>query len=291
MTYTQWSKDDNGTYFPVGETMPSIEPGHYNLGVGPSGSYFIPVTGRDDALLDFPDSASRNILNGVIRFWEREAVFTKYGVPFKRGILLYGPPGSGKTCTLEMVSRDVIERGGIVVSYPGHSQILLHGYRALREIQPEIPLVVIMEDFENYGNDTELLNVLDGVEKIHKVVFLATSNYPERLDPRILNRPSRFDVRIKVGHPVAASRRLYLENLLHPGDEMDVNRYVADTEGMSLAHVKELFVATVILSGNYEQTVVRLQQMHVEQPNSDDNDETPEWERDLLADSPAPARF
>jgi len=69
---------------------------------------------------------------------------------------------------------------------------------------------------------------------------------------------------------------------------MPVERYVADTEGMSLAHVKELFVATVILGGDYEQTVTRLQQMHVEQPSSDD-DETPQWERDLLADSPAPA--
>ena len=192
MTYTQWTRHDDGAYAPIGATMPTIEPGHYNLIFTPFGSQFIPVEGRDDALLEFPDSASHDVLDGIIGFWEREAIFTKYGVPYKRGMLLYGPPGSGKTCTLEMVSRDVINRGGIVIGYPGNPIILMNGYRALRQIQPGTPLVVILEDFENYFDDTELLNVLDGVEKIHKVVFLATTNYPERLDPRIRNRPSRF---------------------------------------------------------------------------------------------------
>lgn len=262
--YKQWSEAD-GAFTPVGNTVDAIEPGYYDIVVDQNGRLiYVPVRPRTDELVVFPDSASEAVLAGISDFWDREDRFKKYGLPFKRGILLYGPPGSGKSCTLQLVARDVVERDGLVVTFPRDCGLFLAAYRALRDIQPDTPLVVLMEDFETtlrHVNESQLLNLLDGVESLHKVLFIATTNYPETLAERVINRPSRFDVRIRVDNPGATVRRLYLDRLLQEGDVIDVDRYVRDTAGMSLAHVKELFVSVHVLGNDYQLTVRRLAQM------------------------------
>jgi SpoVK/Ycf46/Vps4 family AAA+-type ATPase len=271
MGFEQWARSPDGTtYSPVGQTVSEIEPGYYDTVLSQGQVYFCPVRPRQDALLEFPDSASKGVLDAITDFWERENIFQKYDLPYKRGILLYGPPGSGKTCTLQLVSREVVNRGGIVVTFQPAS--FLDAYRAFRDVQPSTYMVVLMEDLEATLKQSEsrILNLLDGVEYLNKVVFLATTNYPEKLESRILNRPSRFDLCVKVGHPDARARRVYLRSLIRDDDGLDVETYVNDTEGMSLAHVKELFVATVVLGSEYETTVKRLKAMREKKSSIDD---------------------
>src|SRR5690606_25113144 len=205
-----------GTFSPVGGTLGRIEPGYYDITIVQGQVYFVPVRARTEDLLKFPDSASKEVLEGIREFWDREELFKKYGLPHKRGIMLYGPPGAGKSCTLQLVARDVIERGGVVLTF-GQPSVFLAGYRALRDIQPDTPIVVLMEDFDSLptkSDESVLLNLLDGAEELSKVVFLATTNYPERMPERIMNRPSRFDLRIHVPHPSAGAREVYLRSLL-----------------------------------------------------------------------------
>jgi SpoVK/Ycf46/Vps4 family AAA+-type ATPase len=114
------------------------------------------------------------------------------------------------------------------------------------------------------------------VNSIDKACFLATTNYPERLGARIINRPSRFDKRFKIGYPKEASRRMYLEFLIG-GEEkvrslgIDLDMWVRDTEGFSLAHLKELFTAVVILDDSYEDAIRTLRSMR-ETPDSYDDE-------------------
>lgn len=274
MPYVQWSEMPDGVgYTPAGKTVAELKPGYYDLASVNGTIFFLPVRARSDDLLRFPDSASLEVLEGISDFWDREPIFRKYGLPFKRGILLYGPPGSGKTCTLQLIAREVVERGGIVITF--EPNLFLPAYRALRDIQPDTSVVVLMEDFEslmtNESSRSRLLNLLDGVEELHKVVFLATTNYPEKLEDRIINRPSRFDLRIRVDHPGTDARRLYLESLVHEEDNINIDQCVADTEGLSLAHLKELFVATHILGGGYDKTVQRLRSMSIDRVSSVDD--------------------
>ncbi|NJO18646.1 MAG: AAA family ATPase [Thioploca sp.] len=61
-----------------------------------------------------------------------------------------------------------------------------------------------MEDLESIlksNNPSTVLNILDGVNSFDNIVFLATTNYPEELESRIKNRPSRFDRRFYIGPP------------------------------------------------------------------------------------------
>ena len=280
MPYTQWSSTE-GNYTPVDNTIAEIRAGYYDLDQDNQGRlWFVPIRPGTDELLNFPDSASLRVLQHIKDFWTREAVFKKYGMPFKRGILMYGAPGAGKTSCMQLIARDVVERGGVVITFPNSTDLFLSAYRALRDIQPETPVVVLMEDFESTlkrVNESRLLNLLDGVEKLHKVVFLASTNYIEQLEPRIRNRPSRFDVRVRVDLPSATARRMYLTSLLRDGDVLDVEQYVKDTEKKSLAHVKELFIATHVMGLPYGPTVKRLTEMEDDTVSSKDDEDQSNW--------------
>jgi Cdc6-like AAA superfamily ATPase len=277
LTYSQWSKTSDGSaYTPVGNTIGQLKPGYYDLGSDQGQIFFMKIRARTDDLIKFPDSQSAKVLDGIRDFWDREKLFKKYGLPYKRGILMHGPPGSGKSCTLQLVAREVVERGGVVLTYnPG---IFLAAYRAFRDIQPDTHIVVLMEDFESLlkNYESRLLNLLDGVEDLDKVVFLATTNYPEMLQARIVNRPSRFDLVVRVPHPSVESRKMYLSYLVQDDDaaSIDVDKYAEDTKELSLAHTKELFVATVILGNEYDKTLKRLKDMDSNKPSSLDGDDT-----------------
>lgn len=181
---------------------------------------------------------------------------------------------SGKSCTIQLIMRDVVERGGVVIKF-AHPTLFVEGIRKFREIQPDTPVVILMEDIDSIlemYSESEVLNILDGVNQIEKVVFLATTNYPEKLGARIINRPSRFDKRFKIGHPNEESRRLYFEYII--GKEkikslkIDLDKWVEDTEEFPIAHLKELFTAVVILGDEYDDAIEALSCMKEEAPNS-----------------------
>lgn len=264
----QWTKGA-GYFKPVGDTQDTIPPGMYDIAIGQeTGLVFIPTRVRTDDIIRFPEAPIDEVVDEIDRFWSREEVFREYGLPFKRGILLWGPPGSGKSTTLSLVSRDVIDRGGVVIIFDPTN--FLAAYRAFRDVQPDTPIVALMEDLDAMldRRESSTLNMLDGAESLHKVVFLATTNYPEKLDPRVKNRPSRFDRVIYIGHPGPESRRLYLEHLISGSAEVDIDQYVKDTEGMSLAHLKELFVATVLIGRDYREVAKDLRAMVDDDPHS-----------------------
>ena len=272
MTVTQWRRDDNGTFWGVGETCPTLPPGIYDpVQVPNAGLAWCPVEARDDMLLRFPGSDGARVVEEIELFWTQEEAFARYSLPFKRGILLHGPPGSGKSSTLRLVAESVVERGGYVLLF-SRPTTLVTAVRMLRSAHPEASVVVLMEDLDailHNGDESSVLNLLDGAEQVHRVVFLATTNYPELLKDRIANRPSRFDRRVLIAPPTAETRRMYLDTLVCEGDDFDLDRYVKDTADMSLAHVKELFVATAILGADYDLTLKELRSMSTRAHSTD----------------------
>lgn len=260
----QWTSYDAYRYLPAGQTTQKLPAGVYEIGHNSAqGLYFLKIPIKTEHLIRFPQTNSIKVVQEIQNFWERESLFRKYGLTYKRGIILWGPPGSGKSCTIQIITQDIIERKGIVVKFT-HPDLFIEGMRALRMIEKETPVVILMEDIdsllESY-NESTILNILDGIDEVEKVVFLATTNYPERLGHRIINRPSRFDKRFKIGHPNAESRHLYLKHLIGDKVEVPLDKWVNDTDGFSLAHLKELFVAAIILGDQYQDAINTLSTM------------------------------
>ncbi len=267
IAYKQWSSSDGTIFFPIGKTVRRLQPGVYEIGHCQQGLYFEKIPVRTEGLIKFPDTKSESVVDEVQKFWDREEIFINYGLTYKRGIMLYGPPGSGKSCTVQLIMADVVERGGIVIEFR-RPDLFIDGLRKLRKIQPDTPVVAVMEDIDallEIHNESEILNILDGVNEVDKVVFLATTNYPEKLGHRIINRPSRFDKRFKIGFPTPESRRVYFEHLIGKDNvaklDIDLDRWVKDTDKFSIAHLKELFVAVVILDDKYEDAIKTLSAM------------------------------
>lgn len=267
-SYVHWTTSDGRLFIPAAKTTPKLTPGVYEIDSSPSiGIYFEKIPVKTEGLVRFPDTNSDKVVAEISRFWDREAIFDEYGLTYKRGILLYGPPGSGKSCTIQLIMEDVVERHGIVVKFTD-PYLFIDGMRILRQIQPDTPVVTIMEDVDStleLYNESEILNILDGVNEVRKTVFLATTNYPEKLGARIVNRPSRFDKRFRIGFPSPESRQMYFEHLVGKRDAkaigVNVKKWVDDTDGLSIAHLKELFVAVVILGDSYEEAIETLQSM------------------------------
>lgn len=262
--YVQWTTSDNKTFFPASKSVKQLDPGLYDIRQTSQGHIFfehVPMTTEN--ILRFPETNSEAVVKEIEMFWNKEKMFVDHNLTFKRGVLLWGPPGGGKTCTIKLAIHDLIKRNGIVVKFT-HPTIFSHGVRILRDIQKHTPVIVLMEDIDaiiEHFNESEVINILDGVDMIEKVVFLATTNYPEKLGARILNRPSRFDRRFKIGMPNEQSRKMYIERLLDGKKDVDVARWVADTDQLSIAHIRELFIAVVFLENDYEIALKRLKGM------------------------------
>ncbi len=274
----QWTTSDDKRFLPASHTVDILTPGVYEIQSSPNiGIFFEKLPVNIKGLIRFPQTNSNKVIEEIAKFWDREDIFKQYGLTHKRGILLWGPPGSGKSCSLKIIMEDVVNRGGIVLKFTAPS-LFTEGVRILREIQPDTPVVILMEDIDSIldvYNESEVLNILDGVDQVNKAVFVATTNYPERLGPRIVNRPSRFDKRFKIGHPNAESRKMYFEHIIGGTEQIAklgivLDKWVEDTEGFSIAHLQELFVATVILGDNYEDAIETLNTMK-EIPSSEDD--------------------
>jgi len=266
--FTQWTSVDNVLYFPAGNTSPFLKPGYYEPRITPDRGYGFQILNcKTEGLISFPETNSEKVVAEIQNFWSKESLFEAHKLTYKRGIILWGPPGSGKSSTVQLILKDVIARGGVAIKF-AIPNLFIECIRILKKIQPNTPVVVLMEDIdaiiEEWG-EPAVLNILDGVEVVQKVVYLATTNYPENLGERIINRPSRFDRRFKMPHPSEKSRRIYFEHLFNKEavsvDSINLNQWVDDTEGMSISHLKELFIAVCILGDPYDYTMEILRSM------------------------------
>lgn len=276
--YVQWTTNDKINFIPSGYSVPKLSPGVYSINVSQSGYYFNKQNVVTKDILRFPQTNCDLIVGEIEKFWQKQQLFKDYRLNHQRGILLYGPAGSGKSSCINLIIQDVIKRNGIAVKFT-YPDYFVDGMQILRKIEPETPIVVLMEDIDTTiqkYNESDVLNILDGIDQINSVVYVATTNYPELLGQRIINRPSRFDKRFYIGLPNAESRKIYFDYLIGINTEaklnIDVNKWVTDTKGYTFAHMKELFVSVAIMGESYYNTLTTLNEMRTLTPDSSDDD-------------------
>lgn len=241
---------------------------HYKLPPGIYAVHHDPNFGRswfqkfsivNDAILDLPSPEYHKMTSEMQHFLkpETKVKFNKMGYLYKRSALLHGAPGTGKTCIVNRIVRDVVNSKGIVL-YADDVDLLRIGLLTLSDTQPDDLVMVIFEEFDKLAkrSESDLLTILDGQEQKSNVMYLATTNYLERI-PKRLYRPGRFSSVIEVKYPIPEARRMYLESKLG-ADYAGLEKWVEVSEGLSVDELKEMIQSVELLGQDLTATVARL---------------------------------
>lgn len=207
----------------------------------------------DDLILS--RALGEELRNDLPRFFASRETYERYGVPWKRGVLLIGPPGNGKTHAVKAMVNSL----GVPCLYVKSLEACDGEHASIRKVfqraRHNKPCLVVLEDIDSLITDKNrsiFLNELDGFASNTGVVVIATTNHPEKLDPSILDRPSRFDRKFYFEPPTAEERESYAR---HWNDALQsemrleekvLTELAALTEGFSFAYLKELFVSAMM---------------------------------------------
>jgi SpoVK/Ycf46/Vps4 family AAA+-type ATPase len=198
---------------------------------------------------------------------------------------MYGPQGSGKTSIVQQIINLFTKNNGICI-FMNDPSLMVQLIRMVRTVEPNRPVLVIMEDIDSIVNrygDGEILALMDGEMQVDNVLFVATTNYPERLDRRLVCRPSRFDIVRKVGMPSEAARETYLlarsprfkdlaEKIAknEECDRSELDEWIKLTKDFSVAHLRELIVSVDVFESTLKESTDRLRSMLKDPPSSGD---------------------
>lgn len=215
----------------------------------------------DDVILD-PDM-KKNLIDDVQGFFNNQLVYKKFSVPWKRGIILHGVPGNGKTVSIKALMASLYSRAEPIPSLYVKSLTTACQTEqfAIRQIftmaRSQAPCLLIFEDLDSLVGDnirSYFLNEVDGLESNDGILMIGSTNHLDKLDPAIAKRPSRFDRKYHFKLPAEEERRLYAlywRNKLLSNNTIDFPETLASviaqlTEGFSFAYLKELFVMALL---------------------------------------------
>jgi len=215
----------------------------------------------DDVIID--PAMKRDIIRDVDSFFGSRSIYTQYNIPWKRGIILHGPPGCGKTISIKALMNSGRQRQVANLYVKSFKASGCQSDQAsIRQIfikaRAVAPALLIFEDLDSLVTDelrSFFLNEVDGVEDNSGILIIGSTNHLDRLDTSITRRPSRFDRKFHFKAPSEAERKLYCEywqQKLQSNEDIDfadeICQAVAEaTEGFTFAYLKELFVQTLLM--------------------------------------------
>lgn len=237
-----------------------VKPGIWSIGMDGPSMTIKPTTFVKDKILDkFVSTA--HIKEKIEKFFARIQVYYDHGIEVpKRGMLLYGPAGTGKTTVINKVCSDYVSDGKTaVVSWPTDRFRASDVKELLKSFEYDgvERLIFVAEDIggievdqNRIPSDPSLLSILDNQEKTFKIptLVLATTNYPESFLGNLTNRPQRFDDKFEVGFPPGEARGELLKffskaEVLQEDVDMISSGKCKD---FTPAHVKEVVIRSAI---------------------------------------------
>lgn len=249
-----------------------VEPGIWTILDTNIGLILESTTFTDDKILkEFV--YTEGITSKCDAFFNKLDVYKQFGIEVpKRGMILYGSAGGGKTSALKEVAKKYSSDGKTAViiwstdaidSNSAKDFIKTFDYKGVEKI------IMIMEDLGGVEVDQvrmqsepSLLSLLDNQEKIFKlpILIIATTNYPEIFMGNLMNRPGRFDDKIEVPHPNGEQRKRLLEFFTKNQLSKEVSDLMESkkTEEFTPAHIKEIVIRTAIHDKAMEDVILEI---------------------------------
>jgi hypothetical protein len=222
-----------------------------------------------DPILKEYDVASL-VSSRIDSFFNKLDVYKKYDIKFpKRGILLFGKPGVGKSASITEVANRYAANGDTLIVLWSTSDYDASDVKSLIQSMVYVgvtKMILIAEDIgggEYVGGKmaikASLLSLLDNVEETFKIptMVVATTNYPENLLEALTNRPGRFDDKIEV-KPPSGDHRAKLLQFFAQGqiDEETLNLIKHKKyDGLSVAHLKEIHIRSELYDLTLKQSM------------------------------------
>ena len=152
----------------------------------------------------------RSLINDLEGFFDNDTEYKDFAVPLKRGIILHGSPGKGKSLSIKALMHALSARPNPVPTLYVESFAGCHNdFYAVRQVFEKA-----REDLDSLVTEkvrSFFLNEVDGLEDDDGLKIIGSTNYLGKLDPSITKRPSRFDRKYHFALPATAERILYCE--------------------------------------------------------------------------------
>lgn len=213
-----------------------------------------PRLGRDELIM--PDGLLDGIERQICGVARHREVLLEYGQHLKRGVLLYGKPGVGKTHTVRYLISSLPELTVLILSGPA-LRFIREACSVARSLQPSL---LVIEDVDLIAEERgmhaaspllfQLLNEMDGLGDDIDVTFLLTTNRVDVLEPALASRPGRIDHAVEIPLPDADGRRRLL-TLYRGGltlDLADPDHILERTHGVTASFLKELLRRAALIA-------------------------------------------
>jgi cell division protease FtsH len=218
----------------------------------------------------------REIRLNTIGFLKNCARSAKYGVPPKRGIILAGEPGTGKTMICKALISEANEITCITTSAHGilREEYISDLFAIAQDLSPSIVFVedldfIGQERYDSYHGNPPLIALLaemDGITEKTAIVTVATSNCFERLDKALSERPSRFDRVFRITRPNSEQRAELVKHISEkiPLSE-DVSEYIVKvTNDFTPAQLQEVLHGMVMSHIDMEEETIQFNRSDVD---------------------------
>lgn len=197
-----------------------------------------------------PEDLKNNIKLTVEGFLKSKAIYEAKKIPWKRGIMLWGNPGNGKTSLIKTIISNYDFKPVTVLPSANDDSMR----EAFSYAQEQNPALLYFEDLDSLLQNINVslfLNLLDGISTKNGVLIIATANSLDKFGSNIKDRPSRFDRKFEIPLPNESMSKTYIKKwfgtLLSAKETEKLSLFTCKNK-FSYAYIKELYISSVYVA-------------------------------------------